>query len=215
MKTITLPCGPLSTNTYIVYDQQKAVVIDPADFNIVWKSLTDKKLELTGILLTHGHFDHILALPELRKQIPDVPIYIHPGDECLLYDAHANGSIAFIGACQLPETEKVNHYETLLSTAIGEITVVSVPGHSPGSVILECGNILFTGDFIFKGSIGRTDLASGSPKDMHESLIRFVDLYRDRANDFRIYPGHRETSTLAHELKTNPFLDRIIRFKGQ
>ena len=93
--------------------------------------------------------------------------------------------------------------------------MISVPGHSPGSVVLEFENYLFTGDFIFKESIGRTDLLSGSPKDMHESLIRFVDLYIDRVEDFKIYPGHRETSTLAYELKNNPFLDRITKFKGQ
>lgn len=214
MKIKTIPCGPISTNSYVIHQDSEAVLIDPAEFKPIHQFLQDQQLLPKAILLTHGHFDHMLALPELRKAYPELPIYIHPEDKALLYDASQNGSVMFASACVLSSEEKVDDYPASLSFSFAEIKIACYPGHTPGSVLLELGDDLFTGDFIFQESIGRTDFSRGSPKDMQESLRRFCTTYHD-CKQIRLYPGHGEHTTLAHELQFNPFLDRITKHKGQ
>lgn len=214
MKIKTIPCGPISTNSYVVHHDSEAVLIDPAEFKPIHQFMLEQQLIPKAILLTHGHFDHMLALPLLRQAYPDIAIYIHPEDNALLYDASQNGSVMFASACALNSEEKVENYPASLSFSFGEIKIDSYPGHTPGSILLELGEDIFTGDFIFKESIGRTDFSRGSPKDMQESLQRFCAKYQ-YCQDIRLYPGHGESTTLMHELQFNPFLDRITKHMGQ
>jgi hydroxyacylglutathione hydrolase len=215
MKIKMIACGPISTNSYVLCHGSEAVLIDPAEFRPIHQFVQEQGLVPQAILLTHGHFDHMLALPELRKAYPSLPIYIHPEDKALLYDASQNGSMMFASACALSAEEGVEDYPASLAFSFGEIKIASYPGHTPGSILLELDKDLFTGDFIFKESIGRTDFSRGSPKDMQESLKRFVERYYAQADSIHLYPGHGDSTTLAHELQFNPFLDRITRHMGQ
>ncbi len=215
MKIISIPCGPISTNSYIVHDSNQALLIDPAEFQPIWAMLQKEHLEISSILLTHGHFDHMLAVPELRRALPKIPVYIHAEDTALLYDGNLNGSATFARYCALSENENTLPLGEDLTTPLGNIKIIHTPGHTPGSVIFKMEEHIFTGDFIFQESIGRTDFSRGSPKDMQISLRRFVEKFQDHASTISLYPGHGNMTTLEHELQFNPFLDRITKHMGQ
>ena len=215
MNIHAIPCGPIATNSYVAYHSRQALLIDPAEFRPIQSYLEQKQLAPFAILLTHGHFDHILALTDFRTHYPDLPIYIHPEDECLLFDSQANGSSAFVVPYSLSASDRVCLYDKSMQTPLGEVEIICVPGHTPGSVALKLDKHIFTGDFIFKESIGRTDFSRGSPRDMQDSLKQFVQRFQDEAQSILLYPGHGEGTILAHELQFNPFLDRITKHMGQ
>ena len=147
------------------------------------------------ILLTHGHYDHTTAVPDLVKALPGVQVYIHQAD------ANGAGSQLFPLAAQVKD---LNNYDEGDTLSLGSLTieVLHTPGHSKGSVTLKVGDVLFTGDTLFCGSCGRTDLRGGSYEEIMASLKRLGEL----EGDFHVCPGHDRTSTLERERKYNPFL---------
>lgn len=190
--------GPIGTNCYILEDEaaQKAAVIDPGDeADRILSVLKESGAEVEYILLTHGHYDHTTAVPQLHKALPEARIYIHQAD--------ANGA----GGRLFPlagEVDDLLLYDEGDDLTLGGLTihVMHTPGHSPGSVTLQVEDVLFTGDTLFCGSMGRTDLPGGSYKQIMTSLSRLGRL----EGDFRVCPGHDVTSTLQQERKQNPFL---------
>ena len=203
MKVKMMQVGPIGTNCYILEDEtaQKAAVIDPGDEpEEIAQILRDDGVEVEYILLTHGHYDHTTGVPGLKEQFPDAQVYIHKAD------ANGAGSTLFPLAGQVKDLHNYQEVDTL---ALGGLTisVMETPGHSPGSVTLQVEDVLFTGDTLFCGSCGRTDLRGGSYEQIMASLKRLGEL----EGDYRVCPGHDFATTLEQERQHNPFLMEAMR----
>ena len=188
---------PLYTNTFLIITNAKhGILIDAAaEPGVYLKALDEAGATLTHILLTHGHYDHTTAVPQLHKALPQAEIYIHRAD------ANGAGSQLFPLAGQIPDLKFYDEGDAL---ALGDMTiqVLHTPGHSKGSVTLKVGDVLFCGDTLFAGSCGRTDLAGGSYAEIMASLKKLSQ----RPGDYHVCPGHDVTSTLERERQYNPFL---------
>ena len=198
MKVKVMQVGPIGTNCYILEDDQTnlAAVIDPGDEpELIQEALEKEWVEVRYLLLTHGHYDHTTAVPELHQALPQAEIYIHKAD------ANGAGSRLFPLAGQIPDLKFYDEGDAL---TLGELTiqVLHTPGHSKGSVTLKVGDVLFCGDTLFAGSCGRTDLAGGSYDEIMASLKKLGEL----PGDCHVCPGHDVTSTLDRERRSNPFL---------
>ncbi|MBQ1509105.1 MAG: MBL fold metallo-hydrolase [Erysipelotrichaceae bacterium] len=197
MEIRRLVLGPLATNTYLLTEGDKALLIDPASKpERLLREL--EGLELLGILLTHGHFDHIKAVDGLYDAF-HCPVYLHPSDEEMARDKASGalfGLVSYIRCPIVPLEEKT--YE------IGPFCFETVftPGHTEGSVLFLFGRSIFTGDTLFCHSVGRTDLPGGSESKLRDSLRYF----RSLSGEYDLYPGHEQPTTLSHELMYNPFL---------
>ena len=198
MEVKVLQVGPIGTNCYILEDEKAraAAIIDPGDeAGRILQVIEDDGVEVKYILLTHGHYDHTTAVPQLHRALPQAEIYIHRAD------ANGAGSQLFPLAGQIPDLKFYDEGDTL---ALGDMTiqVLHTPGHSKGSVTLKVGDVLFCGDTLFAGSCGRTDLAGGSYAEIMASLKKLGQL----PGDYHVCPGHDVTSTLERERRSNPFL---------
>ena len=198
MKVSVMQVGPIGTNCYFLQDEESGLmaIIDPGDdWERILHQVKKAEGEVKYILLTHGHYDHTTAVPDLVKALPGVQVYIHQAD------ANGAGSQLFPLAAQVKDLNNSDEGDTL---SLGSLTieVLHTPGHSKGSVTLKVGDVLFTGDTLFCGSCGRTDLRGGSYEEIMASLKRLGEL----EGDFHVCPGHDRTSTLERERKYNPFL---------
>jgi len=198
MQVKVLQVGPIGTNCYLLEDEKAhvAAVIDPGDeAGRILQVIKDDGVDVKYILLTHGHYDHTTAVPELHQALPPAEIYIHKAD------ANGAGSRLFPLAGQIPDLKFYDEGDAL---TLGDLTiqVLHTPGHSKGSVTLKVGDVLFCGDTLFAGSCGRTDLAGGSYAEIMASLKKLGQL----PGDYHVCPGHDVTSTLERERRSNPFL---------
>ena len=203
MEVKVLQVGPIGTNCYILEDEKAhaAAIIDPGDeAGRILQVIEDDGVDVKYILLTHGHYDHTTAVPQLHKALPQAEIYIHRAD------ANGAGSQLFPLAGQIPDLKFYDEGDTL---ALGDMTiqVLHTPGHSKGSVTLKVGDVLFCGDTLFAGSCGRTDLAGGSYEEIMASLKKLGQL----PGDYHVCPGHDVTSTLERERRSNPFLREAMK----
>jgi glyoxylase-like metal-dependent hydrolase (beta-lactamase superfamily II) len=197
MDIITVKVGILQTNCYLLKQDGQAVIIDPgAKAQRILNALGETKP--LAILLTHAHFDHIGAIHELLA-VHDVPIYLHPDDEALLHDPQLNYSFPK----RFTVETLTQPYPSVLKLGPFIFDVMDTPGHTEGSVMLQIGEHLFSGDTLFHLSIGRTDLKTGNPSHMKQSLRRIKTLH----GPLTIWPGHDEPTTLDDELKLNPYLN--------
>jgi len=178
--------GALATNCYLVSANGTTIIIDPAEASAPLLALVGSKT-IDLVVNTHGHFDHVGGDWALQEQ--GAKIRLHQAD--LPYVDHDYPDHPPIDM-SLKEGEEI----------AGTLRVLHVPGHSPGSIALVGDGVAFSGDLLFAGSIGRTDLPGGSMKDMRESLKRFLAL----PGNTRVYPGHGEATTIEKERRTNPFL---------
>ena len=189
--------APLCTNTFLlVTDAGHAVAIDPAaDASLYEQALEQTGAKLTHILCTHGHYDHVGAVKQLKEKW-GCKVYLDPAD------AKGNSS--------LPMTESDSGYVDGGEIKVDELTFKTwhTPGHTPGSWVILCGDLFFTGDTLFHGSIGRTDLPGGSMMQMEESLQKLLELpVPDKA---RVLPGHEAFSTMADEKRHNYYLREFM-----
>ena len=189
-----LPLGAYQTNCYLVWDENSptCVVIDPGyEPHTVLAEAQLLKKEIAAIFLTHGHFDHVGAVKDIVAET-GCPVYLCPDDLSMppqmtagcLYYTNTYGEGDFVEAAGLA------------------FKVLHTPGHTPGSVCLQCENVIFSGDTLFWGSCGRTDLPGGNWNAIRASLLRL----RDLPGDFDVYPGHGDSTTLAFERKCNPYM---------
>ena len=188
----TLTLGLFQTNCYIVHQDgsDRCVVIDPGyDAKKILSFLKEKNLQLEAILLTHGHFDHVGAVNDLVADT-DCRVFLHPLEHTMPH-AITNGKLYV-----------TDGYEPKFSVAGMDVTVLHTPGHTPGSVCLIIGDIMFSGDTLFARSCGRTDLPGGDWATIQTSLRRLAEL----PVDYQIFPGHGESTTLAQEKQFNPYL---------
>ncbi len=203
--------GPLACNCYIVGDPQtrEAIVIDPGgDAAMLLGELARLDVTVTAIVATHAHFDHLIAGEELRAQT-GAPFHLHSADRFLL-DWWYESGLLFLGT-KLPPPPAIDAdaAEGLVLTA-GEakLEVLHTPGHSPGSVSFVGQGMVFGGDVLFNGSVGRTDLPGGDWPTLLESIRTLVD---GLPAETTVYPGHMGITTLGAERATNPFLTELAR----
>jgi len=196
--------GQLEVNTYIVPQTNgECLVIDPSDHcRDVVKYLQKEKLRPIAILLTHGHFDHIMGIPEILDEYKEAKIFIHDNDKLMLADSNSNGSV-LMGA-----DFSVNSGINLLTEGtmrIGEFefTVLHVPGHTQGGCAFIFGDVCFCGDTIFAGSVGRTDLPGGNSSQLIESIRKKILPLPPQTV---LCPGHGGRTTVEREARSNPFL---------
>lgn len=209
MKIITMPVGLLEANSYIVYDEAKGkgAIIDPGgDGEIILNELRARDLQLEYILLTHGHFDHIDGVGWLKDKT-GAQIAIHREDAPCLGDIHKNLSFSIGMESIQPQADLIlDHGDTI---EIGDITlkVIHTPGHSLGSISLLGEGHVFTGDTLFKDSIGRTDFFGGN---MDQILASIRDRLLVLEDNTLVYPGHGPRTTIGEERLDNPFLGGLI-----
>ncbi len=191
-------------NTYLLYKNQIAIVIDPG-FNgsQILEFCSSKDLKIVAVLLTHGHFDHIKDIQILAKTGP-FPLYIGEHDFEMLSNDQYNYAAAFGSRFLLPKLDVVILKNGQVIQIDNEtFKVYNTPGHTKGSICIEYGRALFTGDTLFYDSIGRTDLHSGNRNDIQKS-IEF--LKNKISNDVNIYPGHGNSGKLKAIKDMNPYL---------
>lgn len=204
MKIKVMQLGMIGTNCYIFWEEgdNRCGIVDPGDNGEqVAAYLQGQGLEPQAILLTHSHFDHILGIPGLREQWPELPIYCHRADV-----DETQKTVRMFGST-FPAVSSFGHlrfYGEGDKVTIGPITleVLETPGHTPGSVTLKGDHVLFTGDTLFRGSIGRTDLEGGSYAQIMASLKKLAQL----PGDYQVCPGHEGLSTLDEERRSNYYL---------
>lgn len=200
MEISVLRLGQIGTNCYIFRREggHRCGIVDPGDQGEqVARWLVDKGLEAEAVLLTHGHFDHILGIPGLREEWPDLKVYCHPAD------LGEENSASIFGQT-FPTVRSFGDITTyregdVVAVAGIDVEVLETPGHTPGSVTLRAEDVLFTGDTLFEGSMGRTDLPGGDEARIMASLKRLGRL----EGDYQVLPGHEGRSTLERERKTN------------
>ncbi|MCM1043723.1 MAG: MBL fold metallo-hydrolase [Corallococcus sp.] len=192
--------GNLQTNVYVIENHDECIVIDPAyDEGKVKNYIREKELKLMAVMLTHGHFDHCGGVATLIADIPrHVPVYCSYKDFMLAFKASENDWAVQCENC-IPDMTLV---EGLLDIGSFHFKVLETPGHTPGSVCLIYGDVIFTGDTLFKLAIGRTDFPESSEEQMKESLSKLNALKRNYA----ILPGHGEPTKLTIEKNSNPWL---------
>ena len=198
--------GGWASNCYLVSQGTDSVVIDPSSSaEEITDVLTEAGMTLRGILLTHGHFDHILSLDTLRDTT-GAPAYLHRGDGDFPSDPGKNCYLGFLGRdIRHRGAEVLLEGDEVLTFGALTFRVLHTPGHTPGSVCLAVEDPLFAGDTLFAASIGRTDFPGGDYRQMLQSLHRLALL----PGDYRVLPGHAEESTLEAERKTNPFMQNL------
>jgi glyoxylase-like metal-dependent hydrolase (beta-lactamase superfamily II) len=205
MHVETLPLGPFETNCHVLWGSTpQAIVIDPgAQPEDILDFLSARKLSVAAYLLTHGHVDHVSAVAALCDACP-APVHLHPADAPWAYRP-ANQMPPFYGIPRRPAMEEpLRPEEKTLAVAGFTCAVIGTPGHTPGSVCFHFAGeeILFSGDTLFAGSVGRTDLPGGDSRQLQSSLVLLARL-PDRTT---VYTGHGPSTTLAEEKRHNYFL---------
>ena len=202
----TISGGLLPTNCYLFMDEStgKAAVVDPGFFSAELEQAVEQvgAENVEAILLTHGHFDHIMAVPELKAEF-GAPVYAHEAEEKLLKDTQMNLSAPWVGRALSLEAERLLKDGEKFELAGFEIQAVHTPGHTAGGVsyYLEAEGVLFSGDTLFRGSYGRVDLPTASGAEIARSICeKLLPLPEETA----VYPGHERETTIASERKYNP-----------
>lgn len=198
MKIEPIALGLYQTNCYIIWDEESmdCVLIDPGEAPApLLARLQVLGLTPQAILLTHAHFDHTGGIPSVTEAT-GCRVFVCEDD--LQMPRQVSGPLSYTDTCRDGD---------VLTFGTLQFTVLQTPGHTPGSICLRIGRHLFTGDTLFAGSIGRTDLPLGSYAVMLDSLERLVCM----EEDLLVYPGHGEATTLQREKRCNPFLRQVLR----
>lgn len=197
--------GPVQANTYLVYDEtNKGFVIDPGDYNAQLMMMIEQEgIDLEYIILTHGHADHIGGVEYLKKKYPQLKVVAHKLERDMLLDPVINVSREIYGR---PISFDADIYvDDIDSLKCGntEMTFIHTPGHSIGGMCIVCNGCIFSGDTLFRISIGRTDFDGGSfpqiIKSIKDKLFTFPD-------NTLVYPGHMSETTIGYEKENNPFV---------
>ncbi|MGI6030985.1 MAG: MBL fold metallo-hydrolase [Eubacteriales bacterium] len=206
MKILTMPVGAFQTNCYLVWDESthEGVVIDPGyDARGILMKAAKEGIQLRYILLTHGHVDHVTAAQEIREKTGAQTV-IGQGDAHYLIENETDG-LGMYYPTSYPNTapdRTVQEGDVIRVTDQLQFRVLETPGHTAGGVCFLCGEVLFSGDTLFAGSCGRTDLSTGSFPEILRSLKRLAEL----EGDYRVLSGHGEETTLAWERRYNPYI---------
>lgn len=207
MHVLQLKTGTIEENCYLVYNDEALLIIDPgADAEMIQEQIKKTQQQPVAILLTHTHYDHIGAVEALRNTY-GIPVYVSPLEQEWLGDPILN--LSGLGRHDDMDNIIVSpaEYEfEMKQYRLGNMSfeVVPTPGHSAGSVSFIFDDFVISGDALFKGSIGRTDLYTGNLEQLLYSITTQLFVL---PNEFVVYPGHGEPTTIEHEKKTNPFFN--------
>lgn len=201
-----IPAGPLDVNCYVLKDEDtsKGVIIDPGGDGPVIASYVKKAgIDVQLIINTHGHWDHIGAVDELRKEF-NVPVAIHKLDKDMLTNPRGNLS-SFLGADgSTKAAEQLLQDGDEIVFGNSRLKVIHTPGHTPGGICLYDGaDVLFSGDTLFYFSVGRTDFPGGSSQELIRSI---TERLADVSDTAKVYPGHGPATVMGNERRGNPFL---------
>lgn len=207
MRITNLPSGALQANTYLAVDEKtnEGFIVDPGGYNkVLTKEVRDNDVKIKYIILTHGHSDHICGVNEHKAEFPDAKIVAYKDEEAMLENPNLNQSPGF----GVPYSTKA---DILVSDGdelkVGDITLkfIHTPGHTEGGmcIYVKEAKALFSGDTLFRQSIGRTDFPGGSYKEIMDSIRKKLFLLPDDTN---VFPGHMGTTSIGFEKENNPFV---------
>ncbi|RUT78993.1 MBL fold metallo-hydrolase [Ancylomarina longa] len=193
--------GEIPVNCYVIKRDNECYIVDPGyQKQLIQQYIAQKGYQVKGILLTHGHIDHIEALDCF-----DVPVYLHKKEYEILMDNYKNG-FDYFGKPRPFEFEnldiKLITEDTQLEVGKEIITVIFTPGHTIGSVCYKIGHDLYTGDTLFEGSVGKWDRPTGDVKQLKQSILRLIN---EQDDHILIHPGHGRSSAIGIEKQINPF----------
>ncbi len=197
--------GMVETNCYIVFDKlsKRAVIIDPADSpKLIVDALSSEGVQADAVILTHGHFDHILGLQDFEVEI--IKIYAAAAEAELLADAKLNSSSRVHRPYTVIPDVLLEDGDNIEIPGI-KLQVIATPGHTGGSICFydSENKVLFSGDTLFYRSIGRTDLPTGSKREIIDSIRQKLFLLSDET---KVYPGHGPETTIGYEKANNPYV---------
>ncbi len=199
-----IPVGMGEANCYIIHNEKEALIVDPgAEAERIKAKVSKLGVEPLAILLTHTHYDHIGALDEIRETY-GIEVYVSPEENSWLPDPLKNLSQLLGERITAQHAEHLFNPDETLEIGSFQFKVLSTPGHSPGGVsfVFEDAEFVVTGDALFAGSVGRTDLPGSEPNKL---LVGIREKLFTLPGNYRIYPGHRGSSSIAKEMETNPF----------
>lgn len=198
--------GMCATNTYFVWNDEKneGIIIDPAgDTARIIDKIEQYGFTPVAILLTHGHFDHMLAVDDLRDKY-NIKVYIGINDKEVIQNPEYNLTSAFIGQSFTLDADVYLQDDVSIFVAGYKIKCIEVPGHTPGGMCyyFENENVLFSGDTLFCESVGRSDFPGGNGRELYLGIRNKLFTLPDEVT---VYPGHMESTSIAHEKQYNPF----------
>lgn len=207
MRITNLPSGALQANTYLAVDEKtnEGFIVDPGGYNkVLTKEVRDNDVNIKYIILTHGHSDHICGVNEHKAEFPDAKIVTYKDEEAMLENPNLNQSPGF----GVPYSTKA---DILVSDGdelkVGDVTLkfIHTPGHTEGGmcIYVKEAKALFSGDTLFRQSIGRTDFPGGSYKEIMDSIRKKLFLLPDDTN---VFPGHMGMTSIGFEKENNPFV---------
>lgn len=207
MRITNLPSGALQANTYLAVDEKtnEGFIVDPGGYNkVLTKEVRDNDVNIKYIILTHGHSDHICGVNEHKAEFPDAKIVAYKDEEAMLENPNLNQSPGF----GVPYSTKA---DILVSDGdelkVGDVTLkfIHTPGHTEGGmcIYVKEAKALFSGDTLFRQSIGRTDFPGGSHKEIMDSIRKKLFLLPDDTN---VFPGHMGMTSIGFEKENNPFV---------
>ena len=212
MMLIRLVVGPLEVNCFILADEKtkEAVIIDPGDdAQEILKIIKEKGLKVKYIINTHGHFDHMGANRAL-KDATGAALLIHEGDAPMMASAQIQSRAFGMDTTPSPRADRYVKHGDVIKAGEVSLRVLHTPGHSPGGISLLEQGMVFTGDALFAGSIGRTDLPGGDLMTLLRSIKTNLMTLPD---DTKVFCGHGPASTIGEERQENPFLNRQSGFE--
>ena len=197
--------GPVQANTYLVYDETKdGFVVDPGAYNAQLNQMIEQEgINLKYIVLTHGHADHIGGVESVLKLCPDAKIIAHRLEEEMLTKPELNISVEIYGKPIVIKTDIFVDDMDSVKCGNMELVFMHTPGHSVGGMCILCDGCIFSGDTLFRASIGRTDFEGGSFPQIVKSIKENLFVFPDNT---LVYPGHMSETTIGYEKEYNPFV---------
>lgn len=210
MEIIPYNQGIYGATTYLIYDKKTlegALIDATCCVSEIEKYIQKNKINLKYILLTHGHFDHVYCLSKFKKLFPNALIFANSADLELLDNIETQCNMAGVDNVNLPCVDgTISEDSKNITLGESEIKFIYTPGHSDGGMCYLINNVLFSGDTLFKASIGRCDLFSGSFKKIEQSIVNKLFKLPDETI---VYPGHGENTTIGFEKKFNPYFGKM------
>jgi glyoxylase-like metal-dependent hydrolase (beta-lactamase superfamily II) len=205
MKSETVVVGALETNCYLIYcaESLECIVVDPgAEPHKIYAAIAEKELKPNMLVNTHGHIDHVGANKDIVEHY-GIPLYIHEADALMLQNSLQSEIAFLLNAHASPEPDGFLKAGQDLNFGSASLTVIPTPGHSPGSVSLRGEGCLYSGDTLFYGGVGRTDLPGGSWDELVHSIHSQIFTLPDETV---VYPGHGPMTTVGQEKEINPYV---------